>query len=847
MNQLVRMQINKGNDALNSSNPLQALVWYGDSLSKNQSHNVATQDDDLNSVQTFEAHSILRRQGGIVRRQLPKLLHCLTHNPAGIESAYYSVDGSRIVTTSEHLVRLWDSLTGKSIAEPLMLDGNITRAAFSPSGRLLFVLSARLDQRGMDPSGGRIDILDARTGVAAIPTIKIDALNVLHLSVAPDENFFAVAAGQGVHVLNLDTGKSRLPPIDHRCRVCQVEISPDGTRLASCGHDIESSAMAVLYDLESESEIGRWKDKLVNSVGDYEYLYTDQLPITTGRSVFSPDSQWFATFQFDATGGRASGPQIADLRNSQTGELAQELPSRNWIESVRFSLDSQQAFVHSGGTPLVYRVRDGQAMHLNLSENIEDLHFLSDGTLLTVKNLASVTDVRHHVTGSPDAMTFRGQPENLRVRDDSSGFALSVRAAEKNRGELHLYDFATQSTVSLSAWHRNIHAEYHPHTDRLLEVRHGVARQWDLAAHSSRRVDLSGFVDDKTTTTALSPSGRILAIGSEKRRPGDDTPKGTLRFVSLPPDAVLSEVAQSHEFPWSLGQYFGVGPSIALPDEVREIRFCCTDESKVAVLVDQGKVYVPRGRVVFIDATASTVVAIAPDEDRYVYQIAWQDDCTLAMLVSNKGPQFVRDRLTSPTTMYIETWSVDPEPQRMTIRELPAHRNVSLSPRGNRLLLTTTEGQTQWLDAVSGDLLTPLGRLPQPIDQVVFSDDQRRVAIIFQDQRLGVWDTKSGERIAPLLPDVRRARFSCDGSELITDYQGESVRLWNADTSDPLSLAINVGQMKDTPSFVVLPWMSDDKQTLISTSDHGLRVWNISSDDRTPQEIQGMLWPLAVS
>lgn len=835
MNQVVRMQISKGNDALSASDPLQALVWYGEAILKNQSTDSISRNDSMNSDEVTAANSVLRRQSGVVRRQLPKLLHCLTHNPAEIESAHYNADGSRIVTTSERLVHLWDSESGELISQPWSLEGNIARAAFSPSGRLLIVLSGRLDQRGMDPTDGSIDILDAHSGRPILPTIEIGSLNVLHLSVSPDETFFSVAAGDQVHVFDVQTGAARVPPIDHGCRVCQVEISPDGARMASCGTDIESSAMAVLYDLEKEQEIDRWEGKLVNSDGDNEYLFTSRLALATGRNVFSPDGKWFATFKFDVTGGRSSGPQIAELRESETGELHQELPSKNWIESVRFSLDSQQAYVHSGGTPLVYRVRDGKPLDQRLPDGIAGLHFLPDGTFLTVKSVASATEVRHHVLGSPDTIAFSGQPESLVPRNDSSGFALSVRGAERNRGEVHLYDMTAESTVSFSAWHGKIQAEFHPAADRILEVRHGIARQWDLAAHSSRRIDLPNFEDKQTSVTMLSPSRNVLAIGRGKSQRESDSAGGSIRFVQLPPDIVLSEIARSPEFPWSFKDYFAVGSAVAVPDTVREIHFCHDDESRIAAIVDGGE-------AVIIDAAHGTVVTIPPAEDRYIYQIAWRDPGTLVMLVATEGPKFVRDRLTASTTIRFETWTcgreADSVPTRAAVRKLPPHRSVFLSPSGRCLLLTSPEGETVWLDAESGDRLTEFGRLPQPIDSVCFSDDDRRLAIIFQDERLGVWDADSGKRIAPLLPDVSRARFSRDGSELVTDYQGESVRLWNAATSDPLSLAIHVGQMEDTPSFVILPWLSTDKQTLISTSDHGLRVWSIGSDHRAPQAIQ---------
>jgi WD40 repeat protein len=61
----------------------------------------------------------------------------------GVQSAAFSPDGKRIVTTSrDNTVRLWDAESGKQIGEPLTghTDG-VRSAAFSPDGKRIVTAS----------------------------------------------------------------------------------------------------------------------------------------------------------------------------------------------------------------------------------------------------------------------------------------------------------------------------------------------------------------------------------------------------------------------------------------------------------------------------------------------------------------------------------------------------------------------------------------------------------------------------------------------------------------------------------------------------------------------------------
>jgi WD40 repeat protein len=198
-----------------------------------------------------------------------------------VTSASFSPDGSRIVTSSGSVVRIWDAATGAEVRARRWLWGFISSAAFSPDGlRIvmagpdelarvwdadgtgLLVLKApknegleleprdsttgasfsadgrRILTTGFRNPGldGLVRVWDATTG-ALLQTIQ-GGKRLGSASFSPDASCIVIADEDGTaRVIELANGAERLVLRGHEGAVLSVAFSRDGTRIVTAGVD----------------------------------------------------------------------------------------------------------------------------------------------------------------------------------------------------------------------------------------------------------------------------------------------------------------------------------------------------------------------------------------------------------------------------------------------------------------------------------------------------------------------------------------------------------------------------------------------------------------------------------
>jgi WD40 repeat protein len=142
----------------------------------------------------------------------------------GVGSSAYDADGSRIVTTSDRTLRLWDAATGKEL-KSWLTTGGLLDATFHPDGtRILSVEQGAVKVWSI--AGEAVQVLPVEGGSW-----------IIDIAFSPDGKEVAAGStgklGWNVDVWDLTTGKVRTRLGGHDYVVHQVIYSPDGSRVLS--------------------------------------------------------------------------------------------------------------------------------------------------------------------------------------------------------------------------------------------------------------------------------------------------------------------------------------------------------------------------------------------------------------------------------------------------------------------------------------------------------------------------------------------------------------------------------------------------------------------------------------
>jgi len=146
-----------------------------------------------------------------------------------VEEASFSPDGRWVVTASaDSTGRVWDAETGDPITKPLRHGAGAAYASFSHDGRRVVIGSRQ----------GIARVWDATSGEPALPQLK-NGMGLIRARFSPDGRWI-VTGGSGDYAARLwdaVTGESLSPPLKHTGWVHHIAISPDSRLLATACHD----------------------------------------------------------------------------------------------------------------------------------------------------------------------------------------------------------------------------------------------------------------------------------------------------------------------------------------------------------------------------------------------------------------------------------------------------------------------------------------------------------------------------------------------------------------------------------------------------------------------------------
>jgi WD40 repeat protein len=319
-----------------------------------------------------------------------------------------ALPGSRVVEglvtfspDSKHLalcgfdrtIHLWDLASGKHRDVPGPPPGRwqLTDAAFAPDGHTLIL---------KDP--GRVQLIDVRTG-KTLRTLNDEKWRMSRAALSPDGKTLAVG-GCVARLLDLATGKDRIPVRGHTKEVRAVCFAPDGRTLVSTSED----GSMRLWDVTTGKELRRWEslqpvpDQVAFSRGGASLLMSDvygdlrEWDVTTGkelrrfdsrqtsRFVLSPDGKHLATADgdgtlryFDLHSGKERSRFVLPGREKGGrrlwGDLAFAPDGRHILVGVGHSLDRLPLLDKGLKQLYFWEMQSGKIVHSFLNSRDHDL------------------------------------------------------------------------------------------------------------------------------------------------------------------------------------------------------------------------------------------------------------------------------------------------------------------------------------------------------------------------------------------------------------------------------------------------------------------------------------------
>lgn len=255
----------------------------------------------------------------------------------GIWGAAFSLDGSRLVTTTRSHVLITDTATGKQAQSLPGQSGLVWSVAFSPNGTRFVTASSDTTARVWDtPTGAEIAVLKGYTKT------------IWRAAFGPDGHRVVTASDDGTaRIWDSDSGREVAVLKGHAKSVRQAEFSADGQRILTRSSD-ETARIWEGGALAPEVR-GRMKAR--------ELAVLDGHSESIASVVYSPDGRRILT---------ASNDKTARIWDSETGKAIATLAGHaTSLSDAEFSPDGRLIVTVSGdATARIWDAASGRLISL---------------------------------------------------------------------------------------------------------------------------------------------------------------------------------------------------------------------------------------------------------------------------------------------------------------------------------------------------------------------------------------------------------------------------------------------------------------------------------------------------
>jgi WD40 repeat protein/serine/threonine protein kinase len=469
-----------------------------------------------------------------------------------VESASYSADGTRIVTSSwDRTARVWDAATG---APQLTLSGHaygVMNAAFSPDGALIATASKDNTAKIWDafdghlvdtlighsdevwsvafsPEGTRLVTVSWDKSARVWDTIDFSLLATLdghELSIesaqfSPNGMMVVTASrDRSAKVWDAQTGKLLVTLTGHAGEVWSASFSPDSASVVTASEDKTARIWSVPLMAEKT-------DQEENVAGTAEGVTT---------ATFSPDSQRFVTTSRDQT-VKVWGVSDGSLKTTLVGHSGD-------VNSASFSPDGRRIVTGSSdNTAKIWDSNDGSiiATLKGHTDDIDNASYSPDGKLVVTSSRDKTVCVWDAQTGAL-LNTLKGHSQGVTSTGFSPDGTLVVTAS--GDGTAKLWRIEGGALLFTLEGHTNAvtNATFSPDGTRVATVsKDETARVWSTQT-GELLASLEGHASE-IVSASFSPDGkRIVTASADKTANVWNTDDGSL-LVSLedPAGGILS-------------------------------------------------------------------------------------------------------------------------------------------------------------------------------------------------------------------------------------------------------------------------------------------------------------------